>query len=69
MKKTSKIRTQIKSKHKDLGRKRNLEKPSQSFRFKSAEAYEEMVNDYEDVFGDGFQGFDDNYYYEDEDNY
>ncbi len=67
MKSTNKLRSQ--SKHKDLERKKQTAKPTKNFKKRNAEMFEELGGDFDDFMEDGFHGYDDDYYYDDEDNY
>ncbi len=56
------------SKHKDLDRKKG-ESPAIAKRKRSAHIQDELADDFGEILGDSFHGFDDDYYYDEDDNY
>ncbi len=56
------------SKYEDLDRKKG-ETPAFSKRKRSARIQDELADDFDEILGDGFHGFDDDYYYDEDDNY
>ncbi len=55
------------SKYEDLDRKRKYS--ANKKRTRTARIYDELADDFGEVLGDSFHGFDDDYYYDEDDNY